>query len=105
MQAVLHVTIAVGQGGGKWAEREIDLDFVPQQGMHFDCPAWTQKRTAEDVTYNTATGTFVVDCGVIETANRVEQAGVLQAHRDDGWKISTDSDVRVAQRLAACPER
>jgi len=105
MKAMLYVTIAVTQGSGKWAEREIDIDFVPQPGMQFDCYAWTQKRKAEDVIYNTATGTFLVDCGVIETANRVEQAGVLQAHRDDGWKISTDSDVYVRQSATTGPER
>ena len=97
MKAVLHVTIGVAQGGCKWAEREIDIDFVPKEGMQFDCHAWTQKRKAEDVTYNTETGSFLVDCGVIEAANRVEQARVLQIHRDNGWIISTDSDGGVRQ--------
>jgi hypothetical protein len=95
MKAVLHVTIAVAQGGSKWAQREIDIDFVPKEGMQFDCHAWTQKRKVDDVTYNTATGTFLVDCGVIGTANKVEQAGVLQVHRENGWKTSTDSDLGV----------
>jgi hypothetical protein len=73
--------------------------------MQFDCHAWTRKRKVEDVMYNTATGTFLVDCGVIETANKVEQAGVLQVHRENGWKTSTDSDVVVQKRPTTCPER
>src|SRR5262249_24914628 len=84
---------------------EIDIDFVPSEGMRFDCHAWTQSRKAEQVTYNTATGAFFVDCGVIETANRVEQAGILQVHRDNGWKIRTDSAVVAREGLAASPEQ
>jgi hypothetical protein len=105
MKAVLHVTVAVSQGSSKWAAQEIDIDFVPKEGMQFDCHAWTHKRKVEDVTYNTATGVFLVDCGVIETANRVEQARVLQVHRENGWETSTDSDAGVRKSPTTCPER
>ena len=105
LKAVLVVTVAVAQGSSKWAAQEIDIDFVPKEGMQFDCNAWTHKRKVEEVTYNTATSTFLVYCGVIETANRVEQAKVLQVHRDSGWKSSTESDVGVGKSPTACPER